>query len=86
MYTLLNVIPLECSVRYIVFMVCFGLGPPSGVLCVSTICLCWLSLHRILPLDLCDAAVCLSAPEKAVELFGRVDILINNAGIAIHVQ
>ena len=37
---------------------------------------------RILPLDLNDANVCSSATEKALELFGRVDILINNAGIA----
>jgi short-subunit dehydrogenase len=37
---------------------------------------------KILPLDLCDAAVCASATEKAMELFGRVDILINNAGVS----
>ena len=36
---------------------------------------------RVLPLDLSDADVCSSATEKALELFGRVDILINNAGV-----
>ena len=36
---------------------------------------------RILALDLSDPEVCASAAEKALELFGRVDILINNAGM-----
>ncbi|CAI8018455.1 Dehydrogenase/reductase SDR family member 7, partial [Geodia barretti] len=37
---------------------------------------------KILPLDLSDAKICSSATEKALELFGRVDILINNAGVS----
>ena len=43
--------------------------------------LCNSSFSRILPLDLFDTDVCSSAAEKALELFGRVDILINNAGV-----
>ena len=39
------------------------------------------SSSRILPLDLSDPGACSSAPEKALKLFGRVDILINNAGM-----
>ena len=38
---------------------------------------------RILSLDLSDADVCGSATEKALQLFGRVDILINNAGMSV---
>ena len=49
----------------------------------STCLLLLLSLSRILPLDLSDPDECSSAAEKALALFGRVDILINNAGAYI---
>ena len=39
-----------------------------------------LPFPRILPLDLCDPGSVESVAEKAQAVFGRVDILINNAG------
>ena len=35
---------------------------------------------RILPVDLSDPEATRAATEKARELFGQIDILINNAG------
>ena len=44
----------------------------------------FLSTSRILPVDLSDPEATRAATEKARELFGQIDILINNAGTQVN--
>lgn len=41
----------------------------------------WLSILRIVPVDLSDAEATRCATDQAKNCFGKIDILINNAGL-----